>query len=88
MDRVEKTVSNSNSIVECVSVAAGTCLPSRCLEMDTHAIISKHAYSTQDYKIFGRRPSYGILRHKKHVSETGSVDGNRSSVSCVFKDII
>jgi hypothetical protein len=33
-DRVENTVSNSVSIVACVSVAAGTCLPSRCLVME------------------------------------------------------
>jgi hypothetical protein len=32
--RVENTVCNSTSIVACVSVAAGTCLPSRCLEMN------------------------------------------------------
>jgi hypothetical protein len=31
-DRVENKISNSTSIVECVSVAAGTFLPSHCLE--------------------------------------------------------
>jgi hypothetical protein len=31
-DRVENTVSNSDSIVTCVFVAAGTRLPIRCLE--------------------------------------------------------
>jgi hypothetical protein len=30
--RVENTVSNGTSIVSCLSVSAGTCLPSRCLE--------------------------------------------------------
>jgi hypothetical protein len=34
MDRVENAFSNSTSIVVCLSVAAGTCLPSRCLEMN------------------------------------------------------
>jgi hypothetical protein len=33
-NRVGTTVSNSTSIVACVTIAAGTCLPSRCLEMD------------------------------------------------------
>jgi hypothetical protein len=33
-DRVENTVSNSTSVVACVSVAAGTYLLSRCLEMN------------------------------------------------------
>jgi hypothetical protein len=32
MDRVENTVCSSTSIVACVPVAAGRCLPSRCLE--------------------------------------------------------
>jgi hypothetical protein len=31
-DYIENTVSNSNSIAVCVFVAAGTCLPIRCLE--------------------------------------------------------
>jgi hypothetical protein len=31
-DRVENTVPNTNSIIPCVFVAAGTCLPNRCLE--------------------------------------------------------
>jgi hypothetical protein len=31
-DQVENTVSKNTSIVACVSVAAGTCLPSSCLE--------------------------------------------------------
>jgi hypothetical protein len=39
MDQVENTVSNSTSIVSCVSVAVGTCLPSRCLETALHATI-------------------------------------------------
>jgi hypothetical protein len=30
-NRIEKTASNSSSIVACVFVAAGTCLPSLCL---------------------------------------------------------
>jgi hypothetical protein len=30
-DRIEDTASNSSSIVACVFVATGTCLPSRCL---------------------------------------------------------
>jgi hypothetical protein len=33
MDRVENIVSNSNFIVVCVFVAAGTYLPIRCLEI-------------------------------------------------------
>jgi hypothetical protein len=36
---VENPVSNSISIVECVTVAAGRCLPSRCLETALHATI-------------------------------------------------
>jgi hypothetical protein len=36
-NQVENTVSNSTSIVACVSVAAGTCLRSRCLEMNVVA---------------------------------------------------
>jgi hypothetical protein len=31
-DEVENTVSNSNSIVACIFVAAGTCLPINCLD--------------------------------------------------------
>jgi hypothetical protein len=34
VDPTENTVSNNFSIVACVFVAAGTCLPSRCLAMD------------------------------------------------------
>jgi hypothetical protein len=32
---------NSTYVVACVSVAAGTCLPSRCLEPTIHATVSK-----------------------------------------------
>jgi hypothetical protein len=38
-DRVENTLSNSTSIVACVSVAAGTCLQSSCLETAIHATV-------------------------------------------------
>jgi hypothetical protein len=31
MDRIEHTASKSSSIVACVFVATGTCLPGRCL---------------------------------------------------------
>jgi hypothetical protein len=39
MHHIENDASNNSSIVACVFVAAGTCLPSRCLETmgeDTH----------------------------------------------------
>jgi hypothetical protein len=39
VDWVKNTVSNSTSTVACVSIAAGTCLPSRCLETVLHATI-------------------------------------------------
>jgi hypothetical protein len=38
-DPTENTVSYSISIVACVSVAVGTCLPSRCLETALHATV-------------------------------------------------
>jgi hypothetical protein len=38
-DRVENTVSSSTSIFVCLSIAAGTCLPSRCLE--TNVVYSR-----------------------------------------------
>jgi hypothetical protein len=45
-DRVEINVSNNTSIVECVSVAAGTCLPRRCIETDlVYLLISWSLYS-------------------------------------------
>jgi hypothetical protein len=32
MDHIENTASNSSSIVACVFIAAGKCLPSHCLD--------------------------------------------------------
>jgi hypothetical protein len=43
-DRVENTVSNSNFIVACVSVAAGTCLRSRCIQTALHVTILNEIY--------------------------------------------
>jgi hypothetical protein len=46
MDRVEYTVSKSNSIVVCALVAAGTCLPVRCIETAVvYSLISQSLHS-------------------------------------------
>jgi hypothetical protein len=46
-DRVENTVSNSTSIVAYVSIAAGTCLPSRCLGTNvvSEQLLAKSCFS-------------------------------------------
>jgi hypothetical protein len=40
-NRTENTAPDNSSTVECVSVAAKTCLPSRCLATD-HVILSQY----------------------------------------------
>jgi hypothetical protein len=45
-DRVENTVFNGTSILSCVSVAAGTCLPNHCLETAlVYLLISRSLHS-------------------------------------------
>jgi hypothetical protein len=54
-ERVENTVSNNTSIVTCVSVAAGTCLPSCCLETALVYLLtsrSLHSNGSTRYNMF------------------------------------
>jgi hypothetical protein len=50
----KNTFSNSTPIVACISVAAGTCLPSRCIETALHATIlnSVDSFCSSKYSVF------------------------------------
>jgi hypothetical protein len=66
MYRVENTVSNSTSIVASVSFAAGTCLPSLCLEAAlVYLLISRSLQSNGStrYNTYMHNGCSGVRKH-------------------------
>jgi hypothetical protein len=81
-DRVENTVSKSASIVACVSVAAGTCVRSRCLETNVvpkllasyscfsgSTILALNKYATIYYYFRTRKSSNNLWKVMKNVQK-------------------
>jgi hypothetical protein len=65
-DRVENTVSNSTSIVACVSFGVGTCLPSRCLEMALAYLLITQSLHSNGYTCYNVTEYNGNMMYPWH----------------------
>jgi hypothetical protein len=63
--------SGSYSIVACVFVAAGICLPSRCLGMNVYSeLVFQRSGVISQYDIFKQDPALRILRYVHNGAST------------------
>jgi hypothetical protein len=82
---VENTVSNSTSILACVSVTVGTCLPSICLETALHATIlfttRENSAQSEYYALDQQQQEGEKTGHKGSISSRSVFGSTSQSIS-------